>query len=406
MRVGWMRFVDRRAGVPLCFALSCVHRLGKIFKRKRFEKKPDKILFIELSEMGSIVLAYTLFKKTGELFPDAELYFLTFKENRGAADILRVFPEENVLTIDSDNFLSFLCSTLTVLRRLRKIKITATVDMELFARFTAVLSYLSGAKLRVGYYRYYNEGLYRGNFLTHKVSFNSHLHMAYNLLNLVYALNSPQGEIPLLKKQIREEDLVLPKLEPSENGRKKILEKLKAEASGIAGAKKIILLNPNAGDLVPVRRWPSENYVELAKLLLKSEGVYVILTGTKSEIKEASRLCAAVGSPRCINFAGKTSFPELVDLYHVSDALITNDSGPVHFSSVTGIKTFAFFGPETPKLYGPLSERCHVFYSHYACSPCISAFNHRKSACEDNKCLKEFRAADVYDLVKEQVELD
>jgi ADP-heptose:LPS heptosyltransferase len=401
-----MRFIDRRAGVPLCFALSCAHRVGKIFKRKRYEKKPERILFIELSEMGSIVLAYALFKKTKELFPDAELYFLTFKENRGAADILRVFAEENVLTIDSDNFLSFISSALNVLWRLRRIRITATIDMELFARFTAVLSYLSGAKLRVGYYRYHNEGLYRGNFLTHKVSFNPHLHMAHNLFNLVCALDSPQGEIPLVKKKTREEDLILPKLEPSENGRKKILEKLKAESSGIARAKKIILLNPNASDLVPLRRWPSGNYVELAKLLLKNEGVYVVVTGTKSEIKEAGKLCAAVGSSRCINFAGKTSFAELVDLYHVSDALVTNDSGPVHFSSAAGIRTFAFFGPETPKLYGPLSDRCHVFYSHYACSPCISAFNHRKSACNDNKCLKEFRAADVYNLVKEKLELD
>jgi ADP-heptose:LPS heptosyltransferase len=230
--------------------------------------------------------------------------------------------------------------------------------------------------------------------------------MAHNLLNLVYALDSPQGEIPLLKKKTREEDLVLPKLEPSENGRKKIMEKLKAESSGIAGAKKIILLNPNASDLVPLRRWPSGNYVELAKLILKNEGVYVVVTGTESEIKEAEKLCAAVGSPRCVNFAGKTSFPELIDLYHISDALITNDSGPVHFSSATGIRTFAFFGPETPKLYGPLSDRCRVFYSHYACSPCISAFNHRRSACDDNKCLKEFRATDVYDQVKEQLELD
>jgi ADP-heptose:LPS heptosyltransferase len=136
-------------------------------------------------------------------------------------------------------------------------------------------------------------------------------------------------------------------------------------------------------------------------LLLKHEGVYIIITGVESEKKDVDIICDAISPERYINFAGKTTFFELIDLYNIADVLITNDSGPVHFSSMADIKAFAFFGPETPKLYGPLGKNCRVFYSNYACSPCVSAFNHRKSPCNDNKCLKAISVMDVYNEVKQ-----
>ena len=401
MNADFMRFIDRRLGVPICLALSCVHGLRKIFSKPRFIKNPNKFLFIELSEMGSILLAYSLFKKTKEFFPDAEFYFLTFKENRQALDILDIIPEKNVMTINSNNFFSLLGTTISTLWKLRRKKINVAVDMELFGRFTAILSYLSRAKNRVGYFRYHNEGLYRGNFLTHKVAYNPHLHMAHNLLSLIYAVSSSPEDVPLSKTQVLEKDIIVPKRRIADNARKMLLKKLEDENENITKAKKIILLNPNASDIVPLRRWPLENYTELAKLLLKHEGVCIIITGIESERKDVDIICDAVSHERCINFAGKTTFFELIDLYNIADVLITNDSGPVHFSSMTDIKTFAFFGPETPKLYGPLGKNCRVFYSNYACSPCVSAFNHRKSPCSDNKCLKAISVMEVYNEVKQ-----
>jgi ADP-heptose:LPS heptosyltransferase len=199
---------------------------------------------------------------------------------------------------------------------------------------------------------------------------------------------------------VAEQDIVLPKIRLSEAAKMKMIKKLQEENKNIVHAKKIILLNPNASDIVPVRRWPLMNYIELARRLLKHEGVYIINTGVESEKKYADVLHQALGSMRCINLVGRTSFSELISLYDIADILITNDSGPVHFSALTNIKTFAFFGPETPELYGPLGDNCFVFYSNYSCSPCISAFNQRKSPCNDNKCLKAITVEEVYRKVK------
>jgi len=403
MNVGFMRSVDRKLGAPLCFFLSCVHGVRRIFSKPRLIRDPEKILFIELSEMGSMVLAYSLFKKTKELFPKAELYFLTFKENRHAVDILGIIPGENVITVSSRNFFSFFFTSLRAVGKLRRLKISVALDMELFARFTAILSYLSGARNRVGYYRYHNEGLYRGNVLTHKVAFNPHIHMSQNFLNLVYALSSSSQDAPLTKRFLSDYKIVVPRIQAAPDSRMRILRKLREENKDITSDKKIVLLNPNVSDIVPVRRWPLENYIELAKRLLQHEGVFILVTGVKSEKEHGDDLCEAVGSERCLNLAGKTTFFELIDLYHLADILITNDSGPVHFSVMTDIKTFAFFGPETPGLYGPLGKNCRVFYSGYGCSPCLSAFNHRKSPCTDNRCLKAITVEEVYREVKELI---
>jgi len=350
--------------------------------------------------MGSMVLAYSLFKKTKELFPEAELYFLTFRENRYAVDILGIIPEENVFTVSSRNILSFLFSSISAIWKLRWKIISVAVDMELFARLTAILGFMSGARNRVGYFRYRNEGLYRGNFLTHRVAFNPHIHMTQNFLNLIYALKSSREDLPLTKKKVDEQDIILPKIRPSETVKMRMIKKIQEENKYITHAKKIILLNPSASDIVPMRKWPLTNYIELARLLIKHDGVYIVITGVESEKKYADILYQALGSMRCVNLAGKTSFSELISLYDIADILITNDSGPVHFSAMTNIKTFAFFGPETPRLYGPLGDNCFVFYSDYSCSPCISAFNQRKSSCNDNKCLKAITAQEVYRKVK------
>ena len=60
---------------------------------------------------------------------------------------------------------------------------------------------------------------------------------------------------------------------------------------------------------------------------------------------------------------------------------------PGHFAAITDMPTFVIFGPETPALYGSLGKTTPI-YAGLACSPCVSASNHRKTACMDNVCLR------------------
>ncbi|MCW5198635.1 glycosyltransferase family 9 protein, partial [Desulfobulbus sp. F3] len=95
------------------------------------------------------------------------------------------------------------------------------------------------------------------------------------------------------------------------------------------------------------------------------------------------------------NFAGAVTLAELPLLYSIALLMVTNDSGPGHFSSITPLPTFVLFGPETPKLYGSLGNATPIF-AGLACSPCVSAANHRKTPCTDNKCLQAITVDQVF----------
>jgi ADP-heptose:LPS heptosyltransferase len=173
-----------------------------------------------------------------------------------------------------------------------------------------------------------------------------------------------------------------------ESDQKDLENRLKLENPEIA-FEKIILLNTNASDIVPLRKWPAENFVEVGRKLLEDSTITIILTGSIVEQPKCEILLREINPDRVINLAGKTTFRELVTLYSISHLLITNDSGPVHFASTTDIPILALFGPETPKIFGPMSPNAKVISMELACSPCISVFNQKKSYCNDNQCMKK-----------------
>ena len=104
--------------------------------------------------------------------------------------------------------------------------------------------------------------------------------------------------------------------------------------------------------------------------------------------------------------AGRTSLRELIVLYALSDLLVTNDSGPGHFASLTDLPTLVLFGPETPALFAPLGKATHVMSANLACSPCVNAMNHRFSPCDDNVCMQELSVAQVYARSRELLTAD
>jgi ADP-heptose:LPS heptosyltransferase len=106
-----------------------------------------------------------------------------------------------------------------------------------------------------------------------------------------------------------------------------------------------------------------------------------------------------VGSPRSICLAGQTTLRQLLVVYGLSEVLVTNDSGPAHFASLTEIDVVALFGPETPLLFAAPGPRNHVLWADLACSPCVNAFNNRQTACRDNVCMKTIAVDQVFETV-------
>ena len=398
MNIDLMRQVDYWAGVPLSFLST--YLLKPLFALQK-PKKPSKVLLIELSEMGSTILCDPAMQKLKE--SGCELFFVIFKKNEPSLRLLNTVTPENTFTIREDSLSTLAVDTLSFLVWCRKKGIDSVIDLELFSRFTALLTGFCGATNRVGFHAFFNEGLYRGDMLTHKVAYNPHIHIAKNFISLTNALLSSAPETPYSKKAVTDGEIKLKKAEIKDEAKAAIVEKIKWALPLYDESKRIVIFNANASDLMPLRRWPRKYYIELGRKLLESYGdIVILLTGAPSEREGLDIIRAALGD-RCVNFAGLTGFSELAPLYAVSRLMLTNDSGPAHFAAVTDLPTFVFFGPETPALYGSLGNFTPI-YAGLACSPCVSAANHRKSACDDNQCVKVITPDFVYGVLKKELD--
>ena len=388
--------IDRYIGAPVCWLLTGLRNVISIFRTKSLEK-PRSILFVKLAEQGSTVLAYDAVSRAVAKVGSANVYFLAFEENRFVVDLLQLIPYENVLTIDTRSPLAMICSCFKRLKQIRNLKIEACIDMEFFARSSAIIAFLSGAKQRVGFHTYFGEGPYRGDLLTHRILYNPHLHTSKTFSSLVSALDADPKQLPtyaLVESELR----ALPEFKATESENSKITDLLRS--NGIPTGAPLVLLNANASDLLPLRRWNQSNYVSLARQLIETHPeMYIGFTGALSEQDQIEALVAEVKSARCVSLAGKTSLRELLVIYSMAHVLVTNDSGPAHFAAHTPIDTISLFGPETPLLFSAPGPRSHPLWAGLACSPCVNAFNSRQTACKNNLCMQAISVAQVYTLL-------
>jgi ADP-heptose:LPS heptosyltransferase len=318
--------------------------------------------------------------------------------------MLEIIPPENIITIDSDSAVTLARDTLAFLWRARRRSIDTVINMEAFVRYSSMLSYLSGARRRVGFHRFNQEGLYTGDLVTHKVLYNAHIHAAHTFLDLVHALEMPPDQVPRVKRPRAMDSLEVPKITTDANAAANIWGKLRAINADIGPGRKLVVLNPNASARFPMRRLPLESFTELARKLLEDPEVFVLITGVASEKPDAQYICARVGSPRVVDLTGRTTMKELLHLFNLAHVLVTNDSGPAHFAALTRIHVIVFFGPEIPERYGPLATSLDAVHTGYSCSPCIGPHNQRLSPCNDNLCLKSISVEEVSKLVRSRLE--
>lgn len=378
--------LDGILGPPMCAVLGFLNAFTPAAKAPPQTRKPRNMAFFKLGEQGSTVLAIPAIQDATRRVGRENVHFVVFAENRKILDVLDLVPRANIHEIHTRSLPAFFASIWNVVMRLRAIPLDAAIDLDFFARASAILVRLSGARWRVGLHAYFGEGPYRGNLMTHRPRYNPHIHTSRLFLSLVRALDADPADFPAWPDSGPQPDL--PQIEiPLESARR--VGDLLCASLGCGEVPPIVLLNANCSDMIPLRRWESSRFVELARRTLSEfPEASVVFTGAPAEAEQAAALASEVGSPRCISLAGKTSLEDLFALYAHSRVLVTNDSGPAHFASLTPVGIVVLFGPETPALFGPLSPRSVALSAGLPCSPCVSAQNNRLSACRNNLCMQ------------------
>src|SRR4051794_8258523 len=241
MKVSQLQRVDRWCGIPACFLLT---QLRRLFGRATPPKNQpiQKILFVKLAEQGSTVLAFPAIAAAIRKVGRENVYFIVFDDNRFILDVMRVIPEGNVVTVRFNNLLVLLRSTFSAIFKLRQLKFDAVIDMEFFSRGSAVVSYLSGAKCRVGFHPFYNAGPYRGDLMTHRLLYNPHLHTAQTFRLMVDALEYDPETLPTMSSPAPDDQVFPPQFVPQPHESNRVCELLRTH---LPDCERLVLLNPN-----------------------------------------------------------------------------------------------------------------------------------------------------------------
>ena len=389
------RWIDRVLGPPLCWLVTLLHC------RHRPQPAPGdvrRILIIALSEMGALVLTRPMFDQLRKNHPSATFYVLCSEQNRAALDLLDVVAAEHIITIRIESVAQLLRAGIRAVRHVRALGVDAVLDLELFARVSAVLAGLSGAPIRVGFHRLTQEGLYRGDAINRPVLYNPYQHIAQQFVTLADAIGSP--DVPAAKRLVDPAPLRLPALVLRPGELDAAREALHRRHPALGG-RPLVFICPGAG-LLPIRAWPAASFGVVARALI-DRGCAVAIVGVAADRELARTIQAACRSDRCVDVTGYTeTVRELTVLLHLGALLITNDGGTGHMASLTPIASIVLFGPETPVLYGSLSARAINLHKPLSCSPCLTAYNHRRSPCDGNNvCLKWISPDEVLAVAEE-----
>ena len=133
----------------------------------------------------------------------------------------------------------------------------------------------------------------------------------------------------------------------------------------------------------PLRRWPLEHYVVLARQLV-AQGHAVLLTGSADD----AWIRPAFAGIDCVDLIELTSLQGLVALFARCAAIVTHDSGPLHLARLVDAPVVALFGPTVPATILRESTRAIALWPGVAlpCAPCYDGLSF--AACTSNRCLQ------------------
>ena len=138
-----------------------------------------------------------------------------------------------------------------------------------------------------------------------------------------------------------------------------------------ASATKIAVLCPGA-EYGPAKRWPTKHFATLARYL-SSEGFAVWILGSAADAPLGDAIVReSRASLAPVNFCGKTSLSQAIDLIAAASVVVCNDSGLMHVAAALNRPLVAMYGSSSPDFTPPLSTHANIIRLGLPCSPCFA----------------------------------
>ena len=294
-----------------------------------------KILIIKLGALGDIVMATSLIRQIQIHHKDAEIWLLTTPPYK------QIFENQKQL-----NTVAFIRKGLITMFKsivwIRKMKFNRVYDLQSNDR-SGVLVSLSGIPEKVGNHPRFPYNFHPAN------KYTGQCHIFVRMLDVLKSggINASQ-ELPFL---------------PASDNEKRFV------ADWLSGHrlfdKTFVIIHAGASTKHPEKCWPS--YRELAVALAES-GYIIIWVGSEPDIDINKQLSSATG----IDATGLFSLTALAELGRHAKFAVTNDSGPMHILSSSGIPIYSIFGPTNWRRCHAIGQANNVIAADMVADPVVA----------------------------------
>lgn len=165
--------------------------------------------------------------------------------------------------------------------------------------------------------------------------------------------------------------------------------------AGWDGSTPLVALAPGAA-FGSAKRWPAARFAAAVDDL-SGLGIQSVLIGAAGDRKGGDEVLALARTAQTpIDLIGATDLAGLAGVLRVSRALVTNDSGAMHFAAALGVPLVAIFGPTNEKETRPLGPgTIEVMTGAAWCRPCML-----RECPLTHACMRSVSAAAVVEHVR------
>lgn len=135
-----------------------------------------------------------------------------------------------------------------------------------------------------------------------------------------------------------------------------IIDAVETHKQELLGNKKFAVFIPGCSPQHPQKRWPSENFIELSKLLFaQTEIEHIFIIGAENEAKVCDEITQS--DPRITNLCSQTTLLEIPVWLNNAELIVGNDTGASHIAASSNSPLITLFGPTNPTQSKPYGQK-------------------------------------------------
>jgi len=334
-----LKMVDKYIGIPLVYSLGMFH------KKKKLPVDINYIGVLATAAIGDTIIMSSAINDIKNKYPNSHIVLFCGSSNYEVAKLLQNIDKIEKLPIKN---------IIKSKKIIQSYKFDIWVDFGPWPRLNSLLTYLSNAKYKIGFF---TQKQYRHYIYDNYVIHSDDIHEYKNYCNLIKLFNITKFTLP---------NIILNSI--SENKKEYIVCHMFAGGSK-ANLKELLL-----------EQW----YYIITYLQNLDYNIY--LTGAPADFERIDEFINKYNLD-INNMAGKLSLKETAVLIKEAKLTISIDTGIMHLASALKVSLVAIHGPTSPERWGSLSKNTISIYLNKNCAPCISLGF--ESNCNNNICIKE-----------------